>query len=83
MPSTDIAPKVVEEAIYDAAARLGADRSGLTRDATFEQLDLDSLDVVEIAQMAQEEWGAKLEPQDLNDVETIGEAIDLVIARLP
>jgi acyl carrier protein len=83
MPSTDIAPKAVEEAIYDAAAKLGADRSAITRDATFEQLDLDSLDVVEIAQMAQEEWGANLEPQDLSNVETMGEAIDLVIARLP
>ena len=83
MPSTDIAPKAVEEAIFDAAAKLGAHRPALTRDATFEQLDLDSLDLVEIAQMAQEQWGANLEPQDFHDVETVGEAIDLVLARLP
>lgn len=83
MPSTDVVPQSVEDAIFEAAVNLGADRAALKRDATFEDLDLDSLDVVEIAQMAQERWGAKLEPQDLTDVMTVGEAIELVIARLP
>ena len=83
MPSTDVAPHAVEEAIYEAAANLGADRAAITREATFEDLDLDSLDLVEIAQLAQEQWGAALEPQDLGNVKTVGEAIDLVLARLP
>ena len=83
MSSIDVAPQVVEEAIVEAIAYLGPKREDVKRDATFEELDLDSLDLVEIAQMAEEKWGANLEPQDLGGVKTVGEAIDLVLARLP
>ncbi|HEX8051880.1 MAG TPA: phosphopantetheine-binding protein [Thermoleophilaceae bacterium] len=83
MPSTETDPQIVEEAIIESIAYLGAPRADIKREATFEELDLDSLDLVEIAQMAEEKWGASLEPQDLGGVKTVGEAIDLVIARLP
>jgi acyl carrier protein len=83
MPSTDTEPQIVEEAIIESLAYLGAPRDEIKREATFDELDLDSLDLVEVAQMAEEKWGANLEPQDLGGVKTVGEAIDLVLARLP
>jgi acyl carrier protein len=83
VPSTDIAPQVVEEAIVEAIAHLGPSRADIKREATFEDLDIDSLDLVEIAQMAEETWGVGIEPQDFGNVKTVGEAIDLVLARLP
>ena len=82
MPSTDIAPQVVEETIADAIVQLGVSRADVKRNAVFEDLDVDSLDLVEIAQVAEETWGVKLNPQDFTDVKTVGDAIDLVMANL-
>jgi acyl carrier protein len=82
MPTTDVSPQVVEEGIFDAVAQLGPSRSEIRREATFEELDLDSLDLVEIAQVVQERWGLEFEPQDFSGVKTVGEAVDLVCARM-
>jgi acyl carrier protein len=73
----------VEDGLFDAIARLGPERSTITRDSTFEELDLDSLDLVEITQVAEERWGVELDPQDFGNVKTVGEAVDVVLARLP
>ena len=53
----------------------------VTRDATFEQLDVDSLDLVELAQIVEDEFGVELDGDDVKDVKTVGEVIDLVVAK--
>jgi acyl carrier protein len=83
MPSTETNPQVVEEIISDALAAMGPDRSEIKRESTFEELDLDSLDLVEIAQIVEEKWGLEFDPQDFANVTTVGEALDLVLARMP
>ncbi|MEA2449995.1 MAG: acyl carrier protein [Thermoleophilaceae bacterium] len=74
-------PKLVEEKLVDAIVELGAERDEVTRDATWEQLDIDSLDLVELAQVAEEEFGVQLRPDDMKSIETVGQAIDWVAAR--
>ena len=59
----------------------GPDQSLITRDATFEQLDIDSLDLVELAQIVEDEYGVELKGDDVKDVKTVGEVIDLVVAK--
>ena len=73
----------VEQTIVEAIASLGHDRSVITRDATFDALDIDSLDVVEIAQVVEEEFGVEVKGEDAKNLESVGDAIDLVVARLP
>ena len=82
MSSTDTSPQVVEDVVFDAISKLGPARNDVTRDATFEQLDLDSLDLVELAQVVEERWGVAFDPQDFANVTTVGEAIDAVLARM-
>ena len=82
MATTDTSPQVVEEVLFEAMADLGPDRSAITRDATFEELDLDSLDLVEVAQVVEEKWGVEFDPQDFANVKTVGEALDLVLAKM-
>ena len=53
----------------------------VTRDATFEALDVDSLDLVELAQVVEDEFGVELTGEDVNELKTLGEAIDLVVAK--
>jgi acyl carrier protein len=83
MPFTGAGSQVVEEALFDAIARLGPNRADVVPDATFAELDLDSLDLIEIAQMAGETWGAQVDPQDFDGMETVGQAVALVVSRIP
>jgi acyl carrier protein len=71
----------VETTIVDAIAKLGPDADQVTRDATFEALDIDSLDLVEVAQVIEEEFGVVLKGEDMEQLKTVGDAIDLVVAR--
>ena len=80
--STDATTKSVEEMLIDAIAELGPKREEITRDSTFEELDVDSLDLVEIAQQAEETYGVEINPQDMGGVKTVGDAIDLVSSRI-
>ena len=80
MPSTATSESV-EQVIFDGLVEVGAEREELSREATFEQLDVDSLDLVEIAQIVEEEFGVELEGDDVKDLRTVGEVIDLVVSR--
>jgi acyl carrier protein len=71
----------VESTIVEAIAKLGPDADQVTRDATFEQLDVDSLDLVEVAQIVEEEFGVVLKGEDMEKLQTVGDAIDLVVSR--
>jgi acyl carrier protein len=73
--------ETVETTITDAIAKLGPEPEDVTRDATFESLDIDSLDLVEVAQIVEEEFGVVLKGEDMEKLNTVGDAIDLVVAR--
>lgn len=56
----------------------GVPADDLAPDATFEALGLDSLDVVELTLVLEEQTGVKLEDSELEDVRTVQDAIDKV-----
>jgi acyl carrier protein len=56
----------------------GVPEADVTPDATFESLGLDSLDVVELTLVLEEETGVKLEDEELEDVRTVQDAMDKV-----
>jgi acyl carrier protein len=76
-----VTPEAVEQKVTETIATFGPDEDQVTRDATFEQLDVDSLDLVELSQVIEEEFGVALKGDDVKDIKTVGEAIDLVVAR--
>jgi acyl carrier protein len=80
MPDT-ATQETVETTIVEAIAKLGPEADQVTRDATFESLDVDSLDLVEVAQVVEEEFGVVLKGEDMEKLNTVGDAIDLVVAR--
>ena len=82
MTSLDSLPQAIELTIAEEIERLGVERSDITRDATLAELDLDSLDLVEIVQMVESKWAVRFDPQDFAGVETVGGAIDLVSCRV-
>ncbi len=79
--ATAVTTEQVEKTIYDGLVELGTERGELSREATLESLDIDSLDLVELAQIVEDEFGVELRGDDVKDVKTVGEVIDLVVAK--
>ena len=79
--ATQVSTENVEKTIYDGLVELGTERDDLSREATLESLDVDSLDLVELAQIVEDEYGVELKGDDVKDVKTVGDVIDLVVAK--
>jgi acyl carrier protein len=71
----------VEGRVVETLASFGPEASQITRDATFEELDIDSLDLVELAQVVEDEYGVILKGEDMKQLKTVGDAIDMIVER--
>lgn len=71
----------IEERVMEALVSFGADRAAIAPDSKWEQLDIDSLDLVELAQIVEDEYGVQIREEDLNGIENVGQAVDFVTAR--
>jgi len=76
-----VTSEAVEATVIDTIVGFGPEAGTVTRGATFEQLDVDSLDLVELAQVIEDEFGIALKGDDVKDIKTVGELIDLVVSR--
>ncbi|HVM19448.1 MAG TPA: acyl carrier protein [Egibacteraceae bacterium] len=68
---------------YDRISTILVDRLGVAQDdispeATFEELDLDSLDLVEFALGAEEEFGVRIGDEEAEGLRTVGDAVALL-----
>jgi acyl carrier protein len=78
---TTITADQVEETIGAALVTFGAEPADINRGATFEDLEIDSLDLAELSQIVEEKFGVEMKSSDVAEIKTVGDAIDLVIAR--
>jgi acyl carrier protein len=79
--ATTITPEAVEKTVFDALPQFGVEESDISRDATFEDLDVDSLDLAELSQIIEDEYGVQLKGEDVAKIKTVGDAVDLVVNR--
>ncbi len=79
--ATTITPDAVEKTVFEALPQFGVDESQITREATFEELDVDSLDLAELSQIIEDEYGVQLKGEDVAKIKTVGDAVDLVVSR--
>ena len=64
------------------ASELGVDADKVTGEARFkEDLDADSLDLVEVVLALEEKFGIEISDDQIAGVKTVGEAADLVISK--
>ena len=62
---------------------LSVEASVVTKEAKFaDDLDADSLDLVELVMALEEEFDVTVEEEELEGVETVGSAYDLVVGKL-
>ena len=66
------------------ADRLGVDESDVTPDASFrEDLEADSLDLVELIMELEEQFGMEIPDDDAEKITTVEEAVDYVMEHQP
>ncbi len=76
----------MSDPLYDKIAALLADKFGvaesdLSPTATFEDLDLDSLDLVEFAMTIQDELGVELTDDEAAELDTLDDAVKLLASK--
>jgi acyl carrier protein len=79
--SATVTTEQVRPVVYDALAEIGPDRDQIRDDATWEELDVDSLDLAELSQVVEEQFGVRLKGDDVAQIETAGQAVDLIASR--
>jgi acyl carrier protein len=74
--------EALEARVIDALVEFGEEREGLTGQSRFEDLDVDSLDLVELAQIIEDEYEIEVQDSDLDKIKTVNDVVELVSVRL-
>lgn len=72
----------VQEFVFKSLVSFGPEPEEVSSEATLESLDIDSLDITELGQLVEEKYGVRLKPQDFEDVSTVGEAVNVIVAKV-
>jgi acyl carrier protein len=72
----------VEKRIIDALVEFGADPDEMKPEASLEELEIDSLDLFELGQILNQEFGIEVDPDDFENVQTLGEAQATLVGYL-
>jgi acyl carrier protein len=71
----------VQERVIAALVEFGEEPENIKPDSRFEDLDIDSLDLVELAQVIEDEYGIEVNDSDMDQIKTVQEAVTFVTER--
>ena len=71
----------VTEKVIAALVEFGEEPENVKPDSRFEALDIDSLDLVELAQVVEDEYGVEIKDSDMDQIATVQDVVDFVAAR--
>lgn len=80
MPETKSKDQISQR-VVDALVEFGEERERITLASRIEELEVDSLDLVELAQIVEDEYGVELTDADMDGLETVGDVVELVAKR--
>jgi acyl carrier protein len=80
MPQT-ATKETIEGRVIDALVEFGEERDSFGLDSRIEDLEVDSLDLVELAQIVEDEYGVEITDTDMDGLETVRDVVDLVATR--
>jgi acyl carrier protein len=79
--STAATTEQIEKVVVTSLESFGADPEQIEPQATFEALDVDSLDLAELSQIVHERFGVELKGSDVAQIKTIDDAVKLITER--
>lgn len=75
--------EIFDRFVQCAVKTLSVEAAQVTKEATFaEDLEADSLDVVELVMELEEEFGIEVPEEELQDVKTVGQAFDIIVSKI-
>jgi acyl carrier protein len=72
----------VDQSLFETLRTMVSEPERLTRTSLLSDFDIDSLDLVELTQVVEEQWGVSVETSDFADLETVEQVIHATAARL-
>lgn len=79
MDRTQVSERLTEVLVTE----LGLDADKISEEARFEEdLEVDSLGVVELLMALEDEFGIKIPDDEAEDIRTVGQAVDMVHGKL-
>jgi acyl carrier protein len=74
----------VEDRVKDIVAELlGVDKANINRSSHFRNdLEADSLDLVELIMEFEKEFGGEIDDEDVQKIETVGQAVEYIEAKM-
>ncbi len=64
------------------AEQLEVEVSNLTMETTFEEIDADSLDIVELVMALEEEFELEISDQEIENVKTVGDVVKFIESKV-
>ncbi|MCW2998130.1 MAG: phosphopantetheine-binding protein [Solirubrobacterales bacterium] len=76
-----ITTEAVQKTVTDALVSFGAEESEIALDTELTALDIDSLDLAEMSQIVDDEYGVSLKSSDVTTIKTVGDIIELIVSK--
>lgn len=80
MPET-VTKDQIEGRVIDALVEFGEEREAVSLDSRIDELEVDSLDLVELAQIVEDEYGVEISDADMDGLVRVRDVVELVAAR--
>ncbi len=69
---------IFEKVINIICEQLDISNKGMTLESTFESLDADSMDLVELVMAFEEEFDIEISDDEIEKIKTIGDVVDVI-----
>jgi acyl carrier protein len=71
----------ITDRVIAALVEFGEESENVKPSSRFDQLDIDSLDLVELAQVIEDDYGIEVSDSDMDGIETVQDVVDFIAGR--